>query len=318
MADKLLEGKVAVITGAGRGIGREEAITFALHGAKVVVNDPGVSFAGEGKETKVADEVVEEIKKIGGEAVANYDFVDDFEGAKRIIYTAIDKFGKIDILVNNAGILRDKMIFNMTQEDFDKVISVHLKGTFNCTHHACVWWRNQAKAGNPVSGRIINTTSDAGLLGNIGQSNYGAAKAAIAAFTIIVADEMAKYNVTVNAIAPVARTRLTTDATPQLAALFEMAAQAPFDVLNPKAIAPLIVYLASDKSAGITGQVFRIVGNMIWLMRGWRSVEFRKKSKKEYWKPDELDEVVRDMISKAPPRENMTEIMQEVLKEAQQ
>lgn len=314
---KLLEGKVAVVTGAGRGIGREEALLLAQHGAKVVVNDPGVSYSGEGKETKVADEVVEEIKKLGGEAVANYDFVDDFEGAKRIIYTAIDKFGKIDILVNNAGILRDKMIFNMTEEDWDKVISVHLKGTFNCTHHACVWWRKQAKEGKPVSGRIINTTSDAGLLGNVGQSNYGAAKAGIAAFTIIVAEEMAKYNVTANAIAPIARTRLTTEATPQLAAIFQMVENAPFDVLNPKSIAPLVVYLASDKSAGITGKVFRIVGNMIWLMGGWHSVAMRKKDKKEYWNPEELDSVVRDMIQNAPPKENMTEVMQEVLKEAQ-
>ncbi len=314
---KLLEGKVAVVTGAGRGIGREEALLLAENGAKVVVNDPGVSYAGEGRESKVADEVVEEIKKMGGEAVANYDFVDSFEGAKRIIYTAIEKFGKIDILVNNAGILRDKMIFNMSEEDWDKIIAVHLKGTFNCSHHACVWWRQQAKEGRTVSGRIINTTSDAGLLGNIGQSNYGSAKAAIAAFTIILAEEMAKYNVTVNAIAPIARTRLTTDATPQLAAIFQMVENAPFDVLNPKSIAPLVVYLASDKSAGITGQVFRVVGNMIWLMSGWRSVAMRKKSKKEYWNPEELDDVVRDMLKNAPPKENMTEIMQEVLKEAQ-
>jgi NAD(P)-dependent dehydrogenase (short-subunit alcohol dehydrogenase family) len=314
---RLLEGKVAVVTGAGRGIGREEAIMLAQHGAKVVVNDPGVSFSGEGKETRVADEVVEEIKKMGEEAVANYDFVDDFEGARRIIQTAIDNFGKIDILVNNAGILRDKMVFNMQEEDWDKVIAVHLKGTFNCTHHACVWWRNQAKAGKPVSGRIINTTSDAGLLGNIGQSNYGAAKAGIAAFTIIVAEEMAKYGVTVNAIAPIARTRLTTEATPQLAAIFESVANAPFDVLNPKSIAPLVVYLASDKSAGITGQVFRIAGNMIWLMGGWRSVSKRKKDKKEYWEPEELDSVIREMLKEAPPKESMMEIMQEVLKEAQ-
>lgn len=314
---KLLEGKVAVVTGAGRGIGREEALLLAKYGAKVVVNDPGVSYAGEGQESRVADEVVEEIKKMGGEAVPNYDFVDSFEGAKRIIYTAIEKFGKIDILVNNAGILRDKMIFNMSEEDWDKIMAVHLKGTFNCSHHACVWWRQQAKEGKPVSGRIINTTSDAGLLGNIGQSNYGSAKAAIAAFTIILAEEMAKYNVTVNAIAPIARTRLTTDATPQLAAIFRMVENAPFDALNPKSIAPLVVYLASDKSAGVTGQVFRIAGNIIWLMGGWRSVAMKKKSKKEYWMPEELDDVVRDMLKNAPPKESMTEIMQEVLKEVQ-
>ncbi|MCS7213250.1 MAG: SDR family oxidoreductase [Candidatus Calescibacterium sp.] len=314
---KLLEGKVAVVTGAGRGIGREEALLLAKYGAKVVVNDPGVSYTGEGQESRVADEVVAEIKKMGGEAVPNYDFVDSFEGAKRIIYTAIEKFGKIDILVNNAGILRDKMIFNMLEEDWDKIMAVHLKGTFNCSHHACVWWRQQAKEGKPVSGRIINTTSDAGLLGNIGQSNYGSAKAAIAAFTIILAEEMAKYNVTVNAIAPIARTRLTTDATPQLAAIFQMVENAPFDALNPKSIAPLVVYLASDKSAGVTGQVFRIAGNIIWLMGGWRSVAMKKKSKKEYWMPEELDDVVRDMLKNAPPKESMTEVMQEVLKEVQ-
>lgn len=315
--EKLLDGKVAVITGAGRGIGREEAILLSKLGAKVVVNDPGVSHTGEGKETKVADEVVEEIRNMGGEAVANYDFVDDFEGARRMIYTAIDNFGKIDVLVNNAGILRDKMVFNMTEEDWDKVISVHLKGTFNCTHHACAWWRKQAKEGKPVSGRIINTTSDAGLLGNIGQSNYGSAKAAIATFTVIVAEEMARYNVTVNAIAPLARTRLTTDATPQLASLFQALESAPFDVFNPKAIAPLVAYLASDKSAGITGQVFRIAGNMIWLMSGWRAVAMRKKEKKEYWDVSELDPVIRDMVKNVPPRESLVEVIQEVLKEAQ-
>lgn len=314
----LLEGKVAVVTGAGRGIGREEAILLAKHGAKVVVNDPGISHTGEGeKEVKVADEVVEEIRKMGGEAIANYDFVDDFEGARRIIYTAIEKFGKIDILVNNAGILRDKMIFNMTEDDWDKIVAVHLKGTFNCSHHACVWWRQQAKEGKKISGRIINTTSDAGLLGNIGQSNYGSAKAAIAAFTIIVAEEMARYNVTVNAIAPLARTRLTTDATPQLASLFKSMESAPFDALNPKSVAPLVIYLASDKSEGVTGQVFRIAGNMIWLMGGWRSVAMRKKSKKEFWEPTELDEVIRDMLKAAPPRETLMDVIQEVLKEAQ-
>src|SRR6266403_1455355 len=197
----LLDGKVVVITGAGRGIGREEALLMGKLGAKVVVNDLGGNFDGSGASTGPAQEVVDEIKKNGGQAVANGDSVSDFKGAQHILECAIDTFGKLTGVVNNAGILRDRMIFNMSEDDWDSVIAVHLKGTFNCTRHACVYWREQHKAGNVLNGRIINTASDSGLLGNPSQSNYGAAKAAIAAFSIIIDREMAKYGVSVNCIA---------------------------------------------------------------------------------------------------------------------
>ena len=223
---RLLEGKVAVITGSGRGIGREEALLMAKHGAKIVVNDLGAHFDGSGQATSSpAQEVVTEIKKMGGDAVANGESVSDFKGAKRIIECAVDTFGKLNIVVNNAGILRDRMIFNMAEEDWDAVIAVHLKGSFNMARHACEYWREEHKKGNLLNGRIINTASDAGLLGNLGQGNYGSAKAALAAMAIIIDKEMAKYGVTANAIAPIARTRLTVDATPSTAAIMGKACQ---------------------------------------------------------------------------------------------
>src|SRR5437773_6917823 len=215
----LLAGKVAIVTGAGRGIGREEALLLAKHGAKVVVNDLGGHFDGTGADTRPAQQVVEEIKAAGGDAVANYDSVADFKAAKRIVQCALDTFGKLNIVVNNAGILRDRMIFNMGEEDWDAVVAVHLKGSFNMSRHACEYWREEHKKGNVLNGRIINTSSDAGLLGNVGQSNYGACKAALAVMAVIIGQEMKKYGVTANAIAPVARTRLTVDATPSTAAL---------------------------------------------------------------------------------------------------
>src|SRR5881396_1267076 len=200
----LLDGKVAIVTGSGRGIGREEALLLAKHGAKVVVNDLGAHFDGTGAPTATpAQEVVAEIKKMGGQAVANGDSVADFKAAKRIIQCALDTFGKLNIVVNNAGILRDRMIFNMAEEDWDAVIGVHLKGTFAVTRHVAEYWRNKNKqTGQSVNGRVINTSSDSGLLGNPSQSNYGAAKAAIAAFSVIIDHELKKYGVTVNAIAP--------------------------------------------------------------------------------------------------------------------
>ncbi len=211
----LLEGKVAIITGSGRGIGREHALMMAKHGAKVVVNDLGAHFDGTGAPSATpAQEVVSEIKKMGGEAIANGDSVSDFKAAKRIVECAVDTFGKLNIVINNAGILRDRMIFNMDEADWDAVIAVHLKGTFNMSRHACEYWREEHKKGNVLNGRIINTSSDAGLLGNVGQVNYGAAKAGVALMAIVIGQEMKKYGVTANAIAPLARTRLTVDATP--------------------------------------------------------------------------------------------------------
>src|SRR5499433_1452080 len=256
----LLAGKVAVVTGAGRGIGREHALLMAKLGAKVVVNDLGAHFDGTGAPTATpAQEVVAEIKRNGGEAVANGDSVSDFKSAKRIIQCALDTFGKLNIVVNNAGILRDRMIFNMSEEDWDAVLAVHLKGSFNMARHACEYWREEHKKGNILNGRLINTASDAGLLGNVGQTNYGACKAAVATMAIIIGQEMKKYGVTANAIAPVARTRLTIDATPSTAGLMGQEAKpGEFDMFNPANIAPLVAWLASDEAAGVNGQVFRV------------------------------------------------------------
>jgi NAD(P)-dependent dehydrogenase (short-subunit alcohol dehydrogenase family) len=301
----LLDGKVVVITGAGRGIGREEALLMGKLGAKIVVNDLGAHFDGTGASTGPAQEVVDEIKKNGGEAVVNGDSVSDFKGAKRIIDCAIDTFGKLNVLINNAGILRDRMIFNMSEEDWDAVIAVHLKGTFNCTRHACVYWREQHKAGNAVNGRVINTSSDSGLLGNPSQSNYGAAKAAIASFSVIIDREMAKYGVTVNAIAPVARTRLTVDATPATAALMGQEAPAgEFDVFSPRNVAPLVAWLGSDDAADVHGEVFRVGGGTVWLMQGWHSVG--KVQQHAVWDPATLGAKLKAELAKGVTRKETT------------
>src|SRR5689334_11892991 len=267
-----LKGKAAVVTGAGRGIGRAIAELLASEGAAVVVNDLGTNVDGGGAPTSVADEAVAAIKAAGGTAVANQDSVSDFAGAERIIQTAVREFGAIDILVNNAGILRDRMIFNMAEEDWDAVVAVHLKGTFNMSRHASEYWREEHKKGNVLNGRIINTASDAGLLGNVGQSNYGACKAAVAAMAIIIGQEMKNYGVTANAIAPVARTRLAVDATPSTAALMGQEAKpGEFDMFAAANIAPLVAWLASDDAASCNGQVFRVGGRSVWPMKGWHS-----------------------------------------------
>jgi NAD(P)-dependent dehydrogenase (short-subunit alcohol dehydrogenase family) len=291
----LLDGKVAIVTGAGRGIGREEALLLAKHGAKVVVNDPGGHFDGTGADNRPAQQVVDEIKAAGGQAVANFESVTDFKGAQRIVQCAVDTFGKLNIVVNNAGILRDRMVFNMSEEEFDAVIAVHLKGTFNCTRHACEYWREQHKLGNVLNGRVINTSSDAGLLGSPGQPNYGPAKAAVATMAIIVDAEMKKYGVTANAIAPLARTRLTVDATPQTAGLMD-AKEGEFDFFSPHHIAPLVVWLSSDDAADVHGEVFRVGGGCIWLMKGWHSAA--TVSKKGDWTPDELGPKLKTELAK--------------------
>src|SRR5437588_193444 len=205
----LLDGKVAIVTGAGHGIGRGEALELAKEGAKVVVNDVGGSVSGEGADKRVAETVADVIRERGGEAVANYDDVADWNGAKNLVDQAVDTFGRLDVLVNNAGILRDKMIFSMTEDDFDSVVRVHLKGTFASTHHAAVHWREQSKAGNQPRAAVVNTVSSAGLQGNVGQANYGSAKAAIAALTVITSLELSRYGVRANAIAPGGMTRLS-------------------------------------------------------------------------------------------------------------
>ena len=309
----LLEGKVAVVTGAGRGIGREEALLMAKEGAKIVVNDLGGGFDGSGEDVGPAQQVVNEIKEAGGEAVANGESVTDFAGAKRIIECAIDTFGQLNILINNAGILRDRMIFNMGEEDWDAVMAVHLKGTFNCTRHACEYWRNEHKKGNVLNGRVVNTSSDAGLLGNVGQANYGTAKAGLALMAIVVDKEMSKYGVTANAIAPVARTRLTVDATPATAALMGGdVKEGEFDKFGPQNIAPLVTWLASEDAAEVHGEVFRVGGGTVWLMKPWHSVD--KVSKDATWNPAELgDQLKGKLATGVTAKEDMAVIFKDLL-----
>jgi NAD(P)-dependent dehydrogenase (short-subunit alcohol dehydrogenase family) len=307
----LLQGKVAVITGAGRGIGREHALLMARLGAKIVVNDLGAHFDGTGAPTATpAQEVVSEIKKNGGDAIANGDNVADFKAAKNIVDTAIKTFGKLNIVVNNAGILRDRMIFNMDEESWDAVVAVHLKGTFNMCRHATEYWREEHKKGNVLNGRIINTASDAGLLGNVGQTNYGACKAAVATMAIIIGQEMKKYGVTANAIAPVARTRLTVDATPSTAALMGGEVKAgEFDVWGPQNISPLVAWLASDDAAGCNGQVFRVGGRTVWPMKGWHSATRVQNPKQEKWDPAALGARIKEELAKGITRpETMNDI----------
>ncbi|MGH7779624.1 MAG: SDR family oxidoreductase [Candidatus Binataceae bacterium] len=305
----LLDGKVAVITGAGRGIGREEALLLAKHGAKVVVNDLGGHFDGTGQSRSPAEDVVKEIRGAGGEAVANYESVTDFKAAKRIVECAVDNFGKLSILVNNAGILRDRMIFNMSEEDWDAVIAVHLKGSFNVARHATAYWREQHKAGNVLNGRLINTSSDSGILGNAGQGNYGAAKAAVAAMAIIVDREMMRYGVTANAIAPVARTRLTVDATPQTAAGMGTAKAGEWDAFTPAHVAPLVAWLSSDDAKDVHGEVFRVGMGSVWLMQGWHSVG-KVAKRGSMWEPAELGAKLKEELAKgATKKENMGAVM---------
>jgi NAD(P)-dependent dehydrogenase (short-subunit alcohol dehydrogenase family) len=260
---KLCEGRIAVVTGAGRGIGREHALSLAAHGAKVVVNDLGGNVDGSGGDLSTAQQVVEEIKGMGGEAVANGDSVSSWEGAQRLINTAIETFGDLHVVVNNAGILRDRMLTNMTEEEWDAVINVHLKGTFAPSRWAAAYWREQAKAGKPVDGRIINTTSVSGIYGNPGQTNYGAAKAGIAAFTNIAALELGRYGVTVNAVAPVALTRMTEGLGPAPETDEER------EMRSPRWIAPIVTWLASAESKDVTGRVFEASGNLLAIAEGW-------------------------------------------------
>ncbi len=308
----LLERKVAVITGAGRGIGREEALLMARCGARVVVNDLGGHFDGTGQSRSPAEEVVKEIRAAGGEAVANFESVTEFKAARRILECALDNFGKLNIVVNNAGILRDRMIFNMTEEDWDAVVAVHLKGSFNLARHACAYWREQHKGGNLLNGRLINTASDSGLLGNAGQLNYGAAKAAVAAMAIIIDREMRRYGATANAIAPVARTRLTIDATPQTAAAMARPKEGEWDPFCPANVAPLVAWLASDDAKDIHGEVFRVGMGTVWLMQGWHSVG-HVTHRGAPWDPMVLGERIREELAKGLTRkESMGEVMSSV------
>ena len=286
---KLCDGRIAIVTGAGRGIGREHALSLAAHGAKVVVNDLGGNVDGSGGDLTPAQQVVEEIKGMGGEAVANGDSVSSWEGAQRLINTAIETFGDLHAVVNNAGILRDRMLTNMTEEEWDAVINVHLKGTFAPSRWAAAYWREQSKAGKPVDGRIINTTSVSGIYGNPGQTNYGAAKAGIAAFTNIAALELARYGVTVNAVAPVALTRMTEGLGPAPETDEER------EMRSPRWIAPIATWLASADSKDITGRVFEVSGNVLAIAEGW--VRGPRQSPIE--DPTAIGPVVRELVAKA-------------------
>ncbi len=263
-----LDGRVAVITGAGRGIGREHALLFASEGAKVVVNDLGGAVDGSGDDRTAAEQVVDEIRSAGGEAVANADDVCDWDGGKRLVDTAVDAFGDLHVLVNNAGILRDRVLVNMSEEEWDSVIHVHLKGHFVPTRHAAAHWREKTKAGEEVRASVINTSSTSGLLGNPGQTNYGAAKAGIAAFTTIAATELSRYGVRVNAIAPAARTRMT-EQTPGLSEIVQAPVDAAvFDRWDPANISPLVAYLATE-GCPATGKVYFVQGGEIRLFKPW-------------------------------------------------
>ncbi|MCH9675170.1 MAG: SDR family NAD(P)-dependent oxidoreductase [Gammaproteobacteria bacterium] len=260
---RLCEDRVAIVTGAARGVGREHALLLAKHGAKVVVNDLGAGVDGVGADESFAQQVVEEIKAAGGEAVVNGDDVSSFDGAKNMVDQAINTFGKLDILVNNAGILRDRMLVNMTEEEWDSVIQVHLKGTFAPTRHAASYWRAMSKQNDaPVSGRVINTSSTSGIYGNVGQTNYGAAKAGIAAFTIIAARELSRIGVTVNAISPSAYTRMTDN--------LREYTEDEIEVRAPRWVSPTVVYLASEEAQDISGRVIQAGAGMVAVCEGWR------------------------------------------------
>jgi NAD(P)-dependent dehydrogenase (short-subunit alcohol dehydrogenase family) len=260
----LCEGRVAVVTGAGRGIGREHALLLAENGARVVVNDLGGDAAGAGADLSPAQEVVAEIEAMGGEAVVNGANVADFDAAGQMIHQAIDTFGSCDIVINNAGILRDRMVFSMSESDWDAVVNVHLKGTFAPTHHAAAYWREKVKAGGDAFGRIINTSSPSGIYGNVGQANYGAAKAGIAAFTIITAMELVKYGVTVNCLAPGAFTRMTAD----LGGFDSMDEEAQ-EAMSPRWIAVPAVWLCSEAAQNVTGRVFDVRGEQLGVAEQW-------------------------------------------------
>lgn len=287
-------GRVAVVTGAGGGLGRAHALEFARQGALVVVNDIGTSRDGAGSSPAPAQQVVAEIRALGGQAVANVDDVAEFEGAGRLIATAIEAFGRLDILVNNAGFLRDRMLATMSVEEWDTVIRVHLRGHFCPLRHAAEYWRARCKAGEPVDARVINTSSGAGLLGSVGQGNYAAAKAGILGLTTVAAAELGRYGVTVNAIAPAARTRMTEVAMPELMAL----PASGFDAMAPDNVSPLVVWLGSVESAGITGRVFEVEGGLVSVADGWQHGPRADKGAR--WEAAELGPVVRDLLAKAP------------------
>ena len=293
----LCEGRVAIVTGAGRGIGREHALMLASQGAKVVVNDLGGDIDGSGSDLSPAQEVVNEIAEMGGEAIVNGANVADFTAAGEMIQQAVATWGRLDILINNAGILRDRMIFSMSEDDFDSVINVHLKGTFSPVHHASVFWRETVKNGGEAFGRIINTSSPSGIYGNVGQSNYGAAKAGIAAFSVITAMELVKYGVTVNCLAPAAFTRMTADL-PGIVGTGEGAEEA----MSPRWISVVTAWLCSEAAQNVTGRVFDVVGERLGIAEQWSLGP----SAKQTDDPEGLTEIVRELMKDAQLNPDMS------------
>jgi NAD(P)-dependent dehydrogenase (short-subunit alcohol dehydrogenase family) len=291
----ICEGRVCIVTGAGRGIGREHALMLSDQGAKVVVNDIGGEMDGSGRSNGPAQEVVDEIVERGGEAVVNDDDISDWDGAKRLIDKAVDAFGGLDVLINNAGILRDRMLTNMTEAEWDAVIKVHLKGTFAPARHAAAYWRERAKAGDTNDARIINTSSPSGIYGNVGQTNYGAAKGGIASFTIIAAKELGRYGVTVNAIAPAALTRMTENLG------MGQADEETKEKLSPRWIAPIVTWLASPESKDVTGRVFDVTGSALSVAEGWH----RGPTAEPVDDPADLGPVVQKLVAEARPNANM-------------
>lgn len=292
----ICEGRVAVVTGAGRGLGRAHALAFAAEGARVVVNDLGVGLDGAGGSAGPAQQVVDEIRALGGEAVANGDDIATTAGAAALVATAIDTFGRLDTLVNNAGFLRDRMLVNLDEDDWDAVMRVHLKGHFLPLKHAAAYWRAEAKAGRTPDARVVNTSSGAGLLGSVGQGNYSAAKAGIIGLTLVASAEMARYGVRVNAIAPAARTRMTERA-------FADTMAAPggdaFDAMAPENVSPLVVWLGSAASAAVTGRVFETEAGRITVMEGWRPGPTADKGAR--WTPAEAGETALKLLADSEP-----------------
>jgi len=291
----ICEGRVVIVTGAGRGIGREHALELARQGASIVVNDLGGSAAGEGRDASPAQEVVAAIQKGGGRAIVNGSDVADFEQAGALVKQTLEDFGRLDAVVNNAGILRDRMFVNGSVEEWDAIMRVHLRGHFCVTRQACAHWRDRSKAGERVAARIVNTSSGAGLQGSVGQSNYAAAKAGIAALTLVQAVELARYGVTANAIAPSARTRLTESVFPDMMRKPEQG----FDAMDPANIAPLVAWLCSEESGDVTGRVFEIEGGKISVADGWRTGPAIDRGGR--WDPADVGDAVREILAKAVP-----------------
>jgi NAD(P)-dependent dehydrogenase (short-subunit alcohol dehydrogenase family) len=291
----ICDGRVVIVTGAGRGIGREHALELARQGARVIVNDLGASSGGEGRDASPASAVVEEIRRLGGQAIANGADVSEWEQSASLIRSAVDAFGRLDALVNNAGILRDRMFVNTSIEEWDAIMRVHLRGHFCPTRHACAYWRDRSKAGDRVAARIVNTSSGAGLQGSVGQGNYAAAKAGIAALTLVQAVELARYGITANAIAPSARTRLTEDVFPDMMRKPDQG----FDVMDPANIAPLVAWLCSEASGDVTGRVFEIEGGKLSVADGWRMGPVIDRGGR--FDPAEVGDAVREILAKAVP-----------------